>query len=899
MYRYIVSGVTVFILLSGLTEGSRWSTTGSLQGYGKCGFQGAGLTDGKLIIIGGMGDDDSYEIFDPSTGLWKRYDFIYTDAHKMAMLLPNGKVIQFAGSVRLYDPFTNSWTLSGASFNYNDGQLATLLKDGNVLIVTYPNYNSYLYNYIADAITPTDILGISTSGCVQVMLSTGEVLVTGTGVSGTDGPCAIYDPISGTWASTNPLVTGRRSSHQGVLLPPPWNKVLIAGGGDGSSKVTCELYDPISGIWSTTGDLHSTFIGIAALALLPEGKPLFIGGEDYSGGTVQCEIYDPDMGSWSITDSMQIARSHFSTAILQTGKVIAIAGTAAGIGDIHNKCEIYDPSQPVWTTKTSLNNSRCAHTATLLPIIHTINCSTNVLVTGGEYLAGYLKSCELYNYINETVSLTGDLNVARSHHAAMLLPSGKVLVAGGKNSTGPINSCELYDANTEIWSFTGTMIEARFDHTATLLKDGRTFVTGGENSGIYSNTCEVYNSGIWSSAATMATRRARHTAVILLNGNILVIGGETTGGVPTTSCELWNGTSWSNAAPLNTARSLHTATLLQSGKVLVVGGKGSGSAALNSCEIYDPIGNIWNAEANLNTARYAHNTILLYSGLVSVTGGYNGTSISSCEIWDPAAEWNQGPNTHSWKVTTPLTTARAYHSSVLIPDTMPFVLAIGGNNGGYLNSVEEYDVRLGYRSEWQSTITNYQAITSISTPMNIEGTLFRGVSEADGGNYCHIMSNDHPLISLVRIGGGNWQGNGGGEIMYIPLSSSWDALHTDINPPADYANGYYRLWAIVNGIPTKWYKECSPSGVSESKEVRVKSLELRIVRDEIKFYTSERGAVNLRMYNICGRLENELLNGVIEGGYHIVKLPAMRNGIYFVRLVCNTELHTAKVVSIK
>jgi hypothetical protein len=432
------------------------------------------------------------------------------------------------------------------------------------------------------------------------------------------------------------------------------------------------------------------------------------------------------------------------------------------------------------------------------------------------------------------------------------------------------------------------------------------FVTGGQNSGGYINTCEVYSGGTWTSTGSMSTARARHSAILMLDGNILVIGGETAAGTPTNTCELWNGTTWTARASMATARSLHTATLLQSGKILVVGGKGTAGAALSSCEIYDPATNTWSAERNLNSARYAHNTILLYSGLVLVTGGQStaSTYLSSCEIWDPAAGYSGG--THEWKVTASLTTKRAYHSSVLIPYLKPYIYTIGGFDGtSYLNSIEEYDVGLGYQAIWQSTITNYPSITPISPTMNITGTLFRGVSEADGGNYCHVASNDHPIISLVRVGGGNWQGNGGGEIMNMPNSTFWDTTHTNVSLSMSDFQGYYRLWSIVNGIPCKWYKECQPTGIEEkSLDLQIKDLMVypnpATSKGGVEFYFSAYSPqpLTLKIYDCAGKLIKEIQH-TDTGRTSKIKLNGLKPGIYFYRAIYKDSQSLGKFIIVK
>jgi hypothetical protein len=863
MKRWILL-IFCVLLVWGNAQGGRWSRTGDLNA-GRSGCEGAVLTNGKVMIIGslkdmGNGDSGGYEIFDHATGSWSRAVLpITTDtyAHIMGMLLPDGNVLWIDGydNVWLYNPRAESWNVPSLWIDFGMHCAATLLKDGDVLLML-DGKTCKLYDYVTNTVTPTGSANGNHKYGIEVMLPSGEVLITG-GESAKK-LCEIYDPAAHTWSNTIGSMDVERSSHVGLLLPPPWQKVLVAGGELAGNKT--ELWDPGSGTFSYAGDMNYGPRAVPIMALLPSGEVLIVGGE---GVGRKCELFDPITETWTETDDTGWPRTHCSSAILPTGKVL-VAGNWPSF-DVES--EIYDPSNGEWTDKETLTIEREAATVTVLPIVHTHICSTSVLMTGGENSGGVLRSCELYNYIEETVAFTGSLSVARTHHTAVLQSSGQVLVAGGRNGSGELKSCEFYNVALETWTMTGDMGEARYDHTATLLKAGGVLVTGGTTGSGILGSCEVYSAGAWTPTGAMNTSRTGHTVVLLLSGDVFAIGGDTPTGV-TGSCEIWNGASWANVAPLSTGRCLHTAVLLQSGKVLVIGGKDSGGSALSSCEIYDPIADTWTAEANLNQARWLHNSTLVYSGIVLVAGGKNAPSgyLSSCESYDPA--------THEWKVRGALANGRAYHGTALIPDHRPQVIAIGGkNNGGWLNSIEEYDVGLGYRAEWQSTITNYPSVTHVSSSMHIEGTLFRGVSEADGGNYCHVISNDHPVMSFVRVGGGNFQGNGGGVILYSPLSSSWDTAHTDVDlQPFDPADGYYRLWSIVNGIPCKWYAACGPVGVEEGHSSTVHSRQSTVfpnpathntvvefvVRSSEFVDVETRHVMSLQVYDLSGRLVKSL-----------------------------------------
>jgi N-acetylneuraminic acid mutarotase len=900
--------IVLFILAARIVEGAneRWSWTGSLN-FQRRGFQGAMLTDGRFIAIGGLGDENGYEIFDPSTGTWVRGSLPREGDHAIAILLPNGKVLYISTHstfIFLYDPFTETWDTSAVfcpSF-WGERMGATLLQDGTVLLMHDVGGNCALYYCDGDSIRGTAPTNRIHATGVEVLLPSGEVLVAGGGVSAEDRVSVeIYDPVGGIWSPADEM-TYRRVGHVGVLLPSPWNKVLVAG--RKGTNVPCELFDIDSKTWKTTGSLNRGGRGVGTMVLLPCGEPMIIGGWSENGTERSCERYNPDDETWEYTDSMKVPRHHSSSGILVTGKVLAV-GCWAGVQPDDRGVEIYDPSEPSWETKGILLKARKAHTVTPLPIISTENCSTNVLIVGGEDGNGVaLNSCELYNYAFKRTLFAGPLNEARTHHATILFPPdispSKVITIGGKNSGGPIKSCEIYNIADDEWTFTDSMNTPRFDHTATLLGDGRILVTGGEGAGIL-NSCEIYSGDSWTEISPMSTRRTQHTAVLLLDGRVLVIGGRTPSG-PTNKCEIWNGSNWESAPSLINARYLHTAIVLQSGKVLVIGGRNA-TGALSSCEIWDPNGEgNWEEEGKLNQARYAHNSILLYSGLVLTIGGYDGTNyLGSCEIWDPAAERDtiaEDIFVHKWKFSAELEVARAYHASVLIPTDRPYVFSIGGETNGPVNNrIDWWDVGLGYRKEWQSTINSHPSITEISSPMYIRGNLFRGVSEADGGNYCHIVSSDHPIMTLLRIGGGNWQGNGGGNVLYMPLSDSWSDKHTNIYPPVNL-DGYYRIWAVVNGIPTKWYEECRIKIEEETEETN-----LGIIY-ELFPNPSLNGSIKLKIRNVkermvikiydcTGRIAQRIVNNI---GNKEIKIGNLRSGIYFYRIEGKTFTKKGKFI---
>jgi hypothetical protein len=107
---------------------------------------------------------------------------------------------------------------------------------------------------------------------------------------------------------------------------------------------------------------------------------------------------------------------------------------------------------------------------------------------------------------------------------------------------------------------------------------------------------------------------------------------------------------------------------------------------LESAEIYDPIAGSWTATGSMTTGRILHTASLLQNGTVLAAGGYydpsTGSPLASAEIYKPVAG--------TWTATVSMTTARAEHTAILLPNGV--VLEAGGiNAGNILSGAEIYD----------------------------------------------------------------------------------------------------------------------------------------------------------------------------------------------------------------
>jgi uncharacterized protein (TIGR03437 family) len=308
-------------------------------------------------------------------------------------------------------------------------------------------------------------------GHTATLLANGEVLV----VSGSGNSTELYDPVTGRWSPTGNLSTSR-VGHSAVRLAN--GKVLVAGGFIYNRNenlytflATAEIYDPGTGVWSVAGSLNVARAGATA-TLLADGSVLVAGGGSHPDWSVvnSAELYDPTTGAWIPTGTMSAARVGHTATLLASGKVLVASGSR-GLPS----AELYDPATASWTATGNPNAAPTYTTALLLP-------SGQVLVAGGGSQEGVnhcdgVADAELYDPATGQWSTTGRLMAARAGHSLTLLPNGSVLAAGGfASNCESISSSEIYDPVSGAWIPGGTMNAPRDGHTATLLANGKVLV---------------------------------------------------------------------------------------------------------------------------------------------------------------------------------------------------------------------------------------------------------------------------------------------------------------------------------------------------------------------------------------------------------------------------------------
>jgi hypothetical protein len=338
--------------------------------------------------------------------------------------------------------------------------------------------------------------------------------------------------------------------------------------------------------------------------LLSDGRLLVAGGAyDFWGeiATETCEIYDPSTDSWSNAASMSVARSSHTATLLPSGKVLVSGGFNGG-GYALSSAELYDPISNSWTSVDAMGYGRYRHQAIVLnddEILVVGGRQGNADGTGAMRIWAPVSTCEIYSVSADTWTPAAPMNETRVESGLARLPDGRVLAAGGINDTLVISdwgqpasrTCEIYDPVTDTWSLTDSLQSARNFVRLVTLDDNTVLSVGGEYDqfALYdSQIFDVYAER-WLPADSLGSPRIVTEVVKLPNGDVISIGGWAyLWSTQTNTVEHYSVTdaAWGPVDALTYNRGWHTATLLGNGDIIVTGGTAADQSPMRSTEIY-------------------------------------------------------------------------------------------------------------------------------------------------------------------------------------------------------------------------------------------------------------------------------------------------------------------------
>lgn len=295
-------------------QANRWTAAPSL-GLARSGHTATLLPSGEVLVVGGtiapsgaIGTTPTVELFDPVAGRWRGgAPLNQPRSGQTATLLATGQVLVVGGealdaatgqarlvpSAELYDPASNTWTLTTPPARARVGHTATLLSDGRVLIAAGETdgangqrelgATAELFDIVGGSWTLTGDLSLARADATATLLTNGQVLVTGGRVSGGNITAAaeLFDPGRGVWSVASGLGTPRAKQTATRLLD---GRVLVAGGYEREAAMptgSAERYDPASAGWVRVAPPIARTGGRAVL--LRDGAVLVVGGRTTLG----------------------------------------------------------------------------------------------------------------------------------------------------------------------------------------------------------------------------------------------------------------------------------------------------------------------------------------------------------------------------------------------------------------------------------------------------------------------------------------------------------------------------------------------------------------------------------------------------------------------------------------
>lgn len=261
--------------------------------------------------------------------------------------------------------------------------------------------------------------GFDSYGHQAAVLQDGSVLLTGT-------TCGRYYPDTDQLVPVDTLSVDRKYHH---LVELTDGRVLVTGGigqfTTYSSEVyrSCELFDPSNNSWSAAAPMPKARHGHQMMRL-PNGEVLLVGGLDSIGNPLtETWRYDPLLNQWQSAGDLSFGASFFQMLSLPGGDILVLGGL--GNGGALDRVERYNINTQTWQSAGYLLEKRFGLAAVMLP-------NGKVLISGGGGGVPFA-SCEIYDPVLQTSTLSSALNRPRSEHQMFRMAGNKIWAVGGKN----------------------------------------------------------------------------------------------------------------------------------------------------------------------------------------------------------------------------------------------------------------------------------------------------------------------------------------------------------------------------------------------------------------------------------------------------------------------------------
>lgn len=267
-----------------------------------------------------------------------------------------------------------------------------------------------------------------------------------------------------------------RAIHSSTRLDD--GRVLVAGGiinrqRDRAKKG--EVYDPDTGEWTETGPLVQPRSN-GVLTALGDGRALLTGGLTLKRKFMNdAEIYDPKTNAWTSIAPMPTARYGHSATPLPNGRVLVVGGMHLKEREDQRRPEpvtlasalIYNPKTDEWSETAALDSPRFGHGAVVLD-------DSSVLVAGGVSGMGRderkpLDEAVLFDIAAETWQKVAPAPEPVVAPKLSRLDEGRAMLV---DLTDLGQKTQIYDASANAWTKVGAPAAAKMLARDAALPDG-------------------------------------------------------------------------------------------------------------------------------------------------------------------------------------------------------------------------------------------------------------------------------------------------------------------------------------------------------------------------------------------------------------------------------------------
>jgi len=359
-----------------------FTLTGSM-GQARVNFTATPLNNGQILVAGGSNAAGgsvaaltSAELYDPASGTWSPAAPMHTPRENHAAVrLQDGRVLVFGGDLyvdgtavpidptvnavaEVYDPVKNGWLDVTAPMFSSISATATLLSNGNVLVVGGKTTSgitgaAQMLNPTATQWSEVNSMSVPREYHTASPLPNGTILIAGGTSDGTASltSAEVFDPAADGFVATVAPMNVARQFHTATVLSD--GRILVTGGlpsQAADATATAEIFTPgtavASGTWSSTGNMNIARAFHTATLLPNSGQVLVAGGNPMAAGSVlptAGELFNPNSGTWTLADSMSTSREQHVAVGLGDGTVLVAGGATKGAGP-WSSAEIYSPS---------------------------------------------------------------------------------------------------------------------------------------------------------------------------------------------------------------------------------------------------------------------------------------------------------------------------------------------------------------------------------------------------------------------------------------------------------------------------------------------------------------------------------------------------------------------------